>query len=613
LRANVANIGNLTVASCTGCGGDGGANSKWATSTDNISIYASDAMRVGIGTTTPQWLLQLSTSTRPQLALHDPSQGATNWTFRNAGGFLYLASSSPFTNATGTTPALTVLPNGNIGINTATPASRLHIVGASAVTATVNMEAGSGGNPLMQYSPFTGTAWSSGVDVSDSNKFKIANNGALNTNTKMTFDINGNAGIGTTTPRWLFQLSSSTAPQLTLTDPTVATNHWSFRNVGGQLYFATSSPTSFATSTLSLMMIDGSTGNVGIGTTTPGAKLNVIGALCVDDSTPTCANAARAEGTIYSVAALSATLDLAESYPTKDPTLGAGEIVMLDNSNEIFVSRGERGSLMPLVGIVSTAPGFWLGGFNDELYKNDKKLPIALSGRVPTKVNDEGGTIQAGDRIALSSVAGVGKKAANTDYTVGIALESMSGSTDTVEVFVSLSNPTKSPELMALENRVNSLELNLASASLSLSTSTNPSFIESVLEAIGATVADGITYIKNLAVEMLTVGKSDKPTGITFYDTVTGVPYCFMISNGVQTSQPGACTSTAPSGGSSQGGSPAPVVEDPVPQPAPAPELEPEPPITPEPDSTTQDEPAPSEVEEEPTPAPEPTPVTTEG
>ena len=363
----------------------------------------------------------------------------------------------------------------------------------------------------------------------------------------------GFLGVGTTTPRYLLQLATTTAPQLVISGEATS-NNWAFRNSGGNFYLATSSPTSFATSTISSLMIDGTTGNVGIGTTTPGAKLNIIGALCVDDSTPTCANAERAEGTIYSVAALSSSLDLAESYPTRDMTLSAGEIVMLDNTNPMFVSRGLASSTTPLIGIVSTNPGFWLGGFNDEVFRHEKKLPIALSGRVPTKVNSEGGEINIGDRIALSSVPGVGKKATSTDYTVGIALESMYTSSGTIEVFVNLSNPLKSRDLVEVENRVSALELNLSTASVGLqvSTTTNSSgssLIGAVLQALGATISDAIVTIKNLVVEVMTVGSSENPTGITFFDTVTGEPYCFSIANGSPVTTQGACDTQVAEGG----------------------------------------------------------------
>ena len=71
-------------------------------------------------------------------------------------------------------------------------------------------------------------------------------------------------GIGTSTPQWLVQLASSTAPQLTLSDGSIGSSHWSFRNAGGTLYLATSSPTSFATTTTSVLNIT-SAGVFGIG------------------------------------------------------------------------------------------------------------------------------------------------------------------------------------------------------------------------------------------------------------------------------------------------------------------------------------------------------------
>ena len=65
--------------------------------------------------------------------------------------------------------------------------------------------------------------------------------------------------------------------------------------------------------------------------------------------------------------------------------------------------------------------------------------PVALSGRVPTKVNLENGPIKIGDRVALSSIAGAGKKAGMFDDSVGIALDNFDGTSgNTVMVFVNL-------------------------------------------------------------------------------------------------------------------------------------------------------------------------------
>src|SRR6185436_2317422 len=65
---------------------------------------------------------------------------------------------------------------------------------------------------------------------------------------------------------------------------------------------------------------------------------------------------------------------------------------------------------------------------------------VALVGRVPTKVNLEGGVIAIGDRIAISSVAGEGKKATAFEDSVGIAIDSYDGENafSTVMVYMDL-------------------------------------------------------------------------------------------------------------------------------------------------------------------------------
>lgn len=85
---------------------------------------------------------------------------------------------------------------------------------------------------------------------------------ATSTNTYLSLNPNGGnnvgLGIGTSTPAWALQIASSTAAQLTLSDPATATNfHWSFRNAGGQLFLATSTNgLGYATSTTSILSID---------------------------------------------------------------------------------------------------------------------------------------------------------------------------------------------------------------------------------------------------------------------------------------------------------------------------------------------------------------------
>ena len=63
-------------------------------------------------------------------------------------------------------------------------------------------------------------------------------------------------------------------------------------------------------------------------------------------------------------------------------------------------------------------------------------------------------------------------------------------------------------------------------------------------ESLGVKFSDGIASITNLVAERATVGTSEKPTGITLYDEVTGEAYCFSIKNGAPVSTLGACDTT---------------------------------------------------------------------
>lgn len=75
--------------------------------------------------------------------------------------------------------------------------------------------------------------------------------GLLTQNNANFFWANGvpGLGLGTTTPERALTISSSTAPQLMLTDASATAGPWNLRSISGNLYFATSSVTTFATST----------------------------------------------------------------------------------------------------------------------------------------------------------------------------------------------------------------------------------------------------------------------------------------------------------------------------------------------------------------------------
>ncbi|MEK9183538.1 MAG: hypothetical protein AAB890_00505, partial [Patescibacteria group bacterium] len=143
--------------------------------------------------------------------------------------------------------------------------------------------------------------------------------------------------------------------------------------------------------------------------------------------------------------------DLAENYPVLDSSIEAGDLVSLDNqlveSNKIdgdqiieteritAVKKSSNQYDSNLVGVISTKPGILLSGFSE------KSKPVALSGRVPVKVNTQNGSINIGDPLTSSDTPGVAMKATKTGKIIGYALESYNTEQEIgkIKIFLNLS------------------------------------------------------------------------------------------------------------------------------------------------------------------------------
>ncbi|MEK7613538.1 MAG: immunoglobulin-like domain-containing protein, partial [Patescibacteria group bacterium] len=162
-------------------------------------------------------------------------------------------------------------------------------------------DTGSNSNLVFQeasrYINWAGTSGTLGYGIRDSTgTIQVKNSGGSwsNISTSQWTDgasgsisfTSGWVGIGTTTPRWALTVASSTAPQLALTDGSLTSSQWTFRNAGGNLYLATSSPSTFATSTETALTILEANSNVGVSTTSPFAKLSVAGNLASNSIIP---------------------------------------------------------------------------------------------------------------------------------------------------------------------------------------------------------------------------------------------------------------------------------------------------------------------------------------
>jgi hypothetical protein len=155
--------------------------------------------------------------------------------------------------------------------------------------------------------------------------------------------------------------------------------------------------------------------------------------------------------------------DLAEMYPSLEPTEpGDVLIVGYPSSPAASVRKSTGPNDGRLLGVVSTSPGLvlegkhvYMAGDNTKLVTANKTV-VGLAGRVPVKVSMENGPIQVGDPLTSSSTPGVAMKASRAGKVLGYALESMSMD-GKVLVFVEPGYYIP-PKQLDLLNRIDELE-----------------------------------------------------------------------------------------------------------------------------------------------------------
>ena len=178
--------------------------------------------------------------------------------------------------------------SGNVGIGTPTPVLPLHILNSG--NTGILLDGGIGSDVYLNYRIPGSNEWFTGVDGADGDKFKISESGAW-ANTRLCIDNGGNVGIGTTTPTAKLYVEGNIwagasgdfvalSPDGVSTSATMFADDGSVRMGarGGHLRFLADPSTAFNTERMRLT----STGDLGIGTTTPTEKLVVAGNANVD-------------------------------------------------------------------------------------------------------------------------------------------------------------------------------------------------------------------------------------------------------------------------------------------------------------------------------------------
>jgi len=222
--------------------------------TFNSSATSTFATRVGIGTTSPANLLTINHATAPLLEFDNDGTilsmlGSADDAISGGGvtDFGIRATNNLLFSAGGTTERMRILSSGNVGIGTTAPVSALNVSGTTGITwgggtfnstfglATIG-SAGTGAS-LFVNTPSFSNYWSSGLAI----------------------DGNYNSNISTINIKALGVDNSSYSSNLT------------FNTTNGTVLSE-------------IMRIQGSSGNIGIGTTVPTHKLNVVGDVQIGDA-----------------------------------------------------------------------------------------------------------------------------------------------------------------------------------------------------------------------------------------------------------------------------------------------------------------------------------------
>jgi hypothetical protein len=133
--------------------------------------------------------------------------------------------------------------------------------------------------------------------------------------------------------------------------------------------------------------------------------------------------------------------DLAEFIPVL-AALEPGDVVEIDPDNAGYFRQCSTPGSLAVAGVISTRPGVSLGASDPAGASGENQGPqLALAGRIPVKVTDEGGPIRPGDLLVASATPGHAMRApspAKQGSVLGKALGALDSGTGIVEMLVML-------------------------------------------------------------------------------------------------------------------------------------------------------------------------------
>ena len=461
------------------------ARAQWTTSGTNTTTTDS----VGIGTTTPSQMFHVhSGGTWAGTRVTTAATGTTindgvHFGYDNDyGAYVWNREATSIIFSTSNTERVRLTPAGSLGLGTAAPASKFHVLDNDVTPDNelfVETTSGNHGPTLRLKSSIPGQgadfllSATAASNAGGAGAFRIYDYTA-NATRFFIAPATGNIGIGTTSPGTRLDVGVGAAPrgnysdvligaggnnsQLEFYGPTRSSAITHDETMGGMVFY-TNGPA------WGPSVLVSNAGNVGIGTTAPIHKLDVSGNMTIGSgytssvtvpanglivqggvgigtSSPDAQYKLDVVGDVRVSGNISAKYqDVAEWVPSTQK-LSAGTVVILDpeRTNHVLASTASYDTAV--AGVISEKPGLSLGE------AGEGKTLVATTGRVKVKVDATRAPIRIGDLLVTSDVAGVAMKSEpmtmgsrkfhSPGTIIGKALEPLAGGTGEILVLLSL-------------------------------------------------------------------------------------------------------------------------------------------------------------------------------
>lgn len=451
----------LSQQNCTTCG--------WSMSAKNdgvFRLFRSDNPSAILSMLYNNGYVGIGTTTTPAYKLDVAGQIRSS-----SGGIVFPDGSTQTTAYTQVASGTNTITqsNGNVGIGTTNPAAKLEVTGYKNyyIDFPIAPDTGNFGDPSSFYL-LLHPAYSSGNPMADHyviGTITAVRGGTGAWNRKVSCSVNTASAYNTN--RGTATCSMENWPLVTVTyqgtsyialQPPVASVLYNLEFTGYYLVqsgdtgltlvssSAVSNITPFVGDTVSTNGNLYVSGNVGIGTTNPSAKLEISGTAQVDGQLTVGSGGIvfPNNGGTQTVAYTGVTCggDYAESVDVSgDRTrYEPGDVLVIDSEvSGKFLKSAEPYSTS-VTGIYSTKPG--TVGRRQLGPKNADEVPMAMIGIVPTKVTAENGPIRRGDLLVSSSKIGYAMRGTDRGRmlgaVIGKALDNLDSGEGVIEVVVTL-------------------------------------------------------------------------------------------------------------------------------------------------------------------------------